>query len=301
MSVQTARAEFASLISVIEVPFLNEKYWSKVPGMAADAIMLDLEDSTTPANKELGRARVLEVLSDMAYFGGRTVIVRCNNIASPWGRADLEALGGVDEEFLISYPKVESREELDEVVALLESGGSPHRLHVMIETARGLIELDRIASHPAVAGLHFGYVDLAADIGSSPFGDDGQLSALTQSYARSKIATAAAAYGLFATGGSLIPEYKDLDKVRAHVRSWSDLGYTACIAVSPSHLPIVNEIMRPGEAEVARARRVCEAYEQSTAQGDPAAVLGGRVITLPDYRVAKLLLDRAGPAAATPA
>lgn len=297
MSVQTARAEFASLISVIEVPFLNEKYWSKVPSMAADAIMLDLEDSTTPANKESGRERVVEVLSDMAYFGGRTVIVRCNNIASPWGRADLEALGGVGEDFLISYPKVESRDELDEVVALLESGGNPHRLHVMIETARGLIELDRIASHPAVAGLHFGYVDLAADIGSSPFGDDGQLSALTQTYARSKIATAAAAYGLFATGGSLIPEYKDLDKVRAHVRSWSDLGYTACIAVSPSHLPIVNEIMRPGEAEVARARRVCEAYEQSTAQGDPAAVLDGRVITLPDYRVAKLLLDRAGAAA----
>ena len=299
MSGQTARAEFASLISIIEVPFLNEKYWSKVPELATDGIMLDLEDSTTPANKDLGRTRVVEALADMSYFGERTVIVRCNNLASPWGRADLEALGKVSEDFLISYPKVETTVELDEAASIMESAGHVHRLHVMIETARGLIELDRIASHPLVAGLHFGYVDLAADIGSTPFGPDGQLSDLTQTYARSKIATAAAAYGLFATGGSLIPEYKDLDKVRAHVRTWSDLGYTACIAVSPSHLPIVNEVMRPGEAEVQRARRVCEAYEQSTAQGDPAAVLDGRVITLPDYRVARLLLDRAGVPAAT--
>ncbi len=229
----------------------------------------------------------------MSYFGGRHVIVRCNNLESPWGRDDLEALGKVAADILISYPKVGSREELDEAARILEAAGHPHRLHVMIETARALIELDRIASHPAVVGMHFGYVDLAADIGSRPFDENGEMSALTQTYARSKIATAAAAYGLFASGGSLIPEYKNVAKVRAHVKSWADLGYTACIAVSPSHLPIVNELMRPTAAQVARARLIVTAYREATAQGDPAAVLDGRVITLPDYKVAKLTLDRA--------
>jgi citrate lyase beta subunit len=295
---RSARQEFASLVSIIEVPLLNEKYWAKIPEVAADGIMLDLEDSVTPAAKDAARSRAAAVLGDMSYFGGRHVIVRCNNLQSPWGRDDLEALGQVDADILISYPKAESREELDEAARILAAAGHPHRLHVMIETARALIELDRIASHPAVVGLHFGYVDLAADIGSRPFDENGEMSALTQSYARSKIATAAAAYGLFVSGGSLIPEYKNVAKVRAHVKSWADLGYTACIAVSPSHLPIVNELMRPTTADVERARRIVTAYDEATAQGDPAAVLDGRVITLPDYKVAQLTLDRAPKPAA---
>jgi citrate lyase beta subunit len=290
---RSPRQEFASLVSIIEVPLLNEKYWAKIPEVAADGIMLDLEDSVAPAAKDAARSRATEVLGDLSYFGGRHVIVRCNNLESPWGRDDLEALGEVAAGILVSYPKVKSREELDEAARTMEAAGHPHRLHVMIETARALFELDRIASHPAVAGMHFGYVDLAADIGSRPFDENGEMSALTQAYARSKIATAAAAYELFASGGSLIPEYKDVVKVRAHVKSWADLGYTACIAVSPSHLPIVNELMRPTAPEVARANRVVAAYDEATAQGDPAAVLDGRVITLPDYKVAQLTLDRA--------
>jgi citrate lyase beta subunit len=280
-------------VSIIEVPLLNERYWAKIPEVAADGIMLDLEDSVAPAAKDAARDRATEALGDMSYFGGRHVIVRCNNLESPWGRDDLEALGKVAAGILVSYPKVESREELDEAARIMEAAGHPHPLHVMIETARALIEVDRIASHPSVAGLHFGYVDLAADIGSRPFDENGEMSALTQTYARSKVATAAAAYGLFASGGSLIPEYKNVAKVRAHVKSWADLGYTACIAVSPSHLPIVNELMRPTAPEAARADRIVAAYDEATAQGDPAAVLDGRVITLPDYKVARLTLDRA--------
>jgi citrate lyase beta subunit len=294
---RSARQEFASLVSIIEVPVLNPKYWAKIPEAAADGIMLDLEDSATPANKEAVRTRVIAALGDIAYFGGRHVIVRCNNLSSPWGREDLEALGKVAGDFLISYPKAESREELDEAARILAAAGHPHRLHVMIETARALLELSSIASHPSVAGLHFGYVDLAADIGSRPFDENGEMSALTQGYARSKIAAAAAAYGLFATGGSLIPDYKDTEKVRAHVKSWADLGYTACIAVSPSHLPLVNELMRPTGAEVEHARELVAAYDKATAQGEPAAVLNGKVITLPDYKVAALTLDRAPQAA----
>lgn len=289
----TARRSFASMRSLIEVPIINEKYWSKVPEVAADGIMLDLEDSATPDNKVRVRGRIIEALGDMSYFGGRRVIVRCNNLATPWGRDDLEALGAIAADIVISYPKVETRAELDEVAAILRAAGYEHPLHVMIETARAMVELDQVASHPSVAGLHFGYVDFAADVGSRPFDENGELSALTSGYARSRIAIAAAAYGLFATGGSLVPDYKDLDKVRTLVQSWADLGFTACIAVSPAHLPIINEVMRPSAAEIANAQAVVEAYDAAAAKGDPAAVLGGKVIVLPDYRVAKLLLERA--------
>jgi citrate lyase beta subunit len=287
-----ARQKYARVRSVLEVPILNEKYWSKVPEVAADAIMLDLEDSVTPANKDDARTAVVEALADQSYFGGRVVIVRCNNLATPWGPADLEALGRAGGDFLVSYPKVESAEEIREVQALMGAAGTARGLHVMIETARALIELDRIASADGVEGLHFGYVDFAADVGSRPFADN-DLFGPANHYARAKISIAAAAYKLFATGGSLIPEYKDLDAVRAFVKLWADLGYTAVIAVSPSHLDIVNELMAPSAEEVERARRVSEAYEGVLERGEPAAVLDGRVITMPDYRVAQLTLARA--------
>jgi citrate lyase beta subunit len=295
IDIPNGRRRYARMRSVLEVPILTEKFWSKVPTVPADAIMIDLEDSATPNNKELVRERILTALTRPEYFGGRTVIVRVNNLATAWGRDDLRALAGADGDFLVCYPKVETAGELAEVRGLLEAEGRPRGLHVMIETARAMIELDRIASADAVQGLHFGYVDYAADVGSRPFAETGDdLYAPANHYARTKIAVAAAAYGLFCTGGSLIPEYRDLAKVRAFVRQWADLGYTAVIAVSPAHLDIVNETMAPSPAEVERARQVCRSYEDAVDQGEPAAVLDGKVITNPDYRVAGLVLARAG-------
>jgi citrate lyase beta subunit len=289
-----ARRVYARMRSILEVPILNEKYWAKVPAAPADAIMLDLEDSATPANKETARDRIVAALADGEYFGGRTIIVRCNNLATPWGADDLAALARAQGEFLVCYPKLETADEVREVRARLAEGGVERGLHIMIETARGLIELDRIATCDGVVGLHHGYVDFAADVGSRAF-EGNRLYAPVNDYVRAKIAIAAAAYGLFATGGSMIPEYRDLEQVRAFVAMWADLGYTACIAVSPAHLPIINEVMAPSAVEVERARRVCASYESVLERGEPAAVVDGRVITMPDYRVAQLVLARALP------
>lgn len=291
----TARARFAGMKSLLEVPVLNDKFWSKVPSATADGIMLDLEDSATPANKTVVRDRILEILKDRDYFGGRKVIVRVNNLATPWGRDDLAALARIDEDIIICYPKVETQAEIEEVIRTLREQCPQRGVYPMIETARALIELDRIASVEGVVGLHFGYVDYAADVGSRPFNDAGDnLHPGSAGYARTKIAVAAAAYGLFSTGGSMIPDYRDLTKVEAFIRGWVDLGYTACIGLSPAHLEIINRVMSPGETEITSAKAVCAAYEAAVAAGEPAAVLNGKVITNPDYRVASLVLARAG-------
>ena len=298
------RRTYASMRSILEVPILNDKFWSKVPVVAADAIMIDLEDSAAPATKDLARVKSVEWLGQPDYFGGRTIIVRVNNLSTPWALDDLQALAEANGDFLVCYPKVETPDELVQVRSILTSRGGPERgLHVMIETARAVIEIDRIASADGVVGLHFGYVDLAADVGSRPFDGDGLFEPANY-YPRSKISLAAAAYGLFATGGSLIPDYKDIDKVRAFVRMWRDIGFTACIAVSPAHLDVINEVMAPSSAEIESARIICAAYEEAMASGQPAAMVNGKVVTMPDFRVASLVLARSGiasPSADVPA
>jgi len=291
----SGRSRYAHMRSILEVPILNEKFWSKIPDVPADAIMLDLEDSATPAKKELVRERIVQALGEPEYFGGRHLIIRVNNLSTPWGKDDLEALATSPVDFLICYPKAEMAAEVDDVRSLIRGQGNDHELHVMIETARAMIEIDRIASRPGVAGLHFGYVDYAADVGSTPFNAGGDaLFEPVSCYAQTKIAVVAAAYGLFVTGGTLIPEYRDLDKVSSFIRRWADLGYTACIAVSPTHLPLINTIMMPSAADVEAARALCAAYESAMRSGEPAAVVNNKVITMPDYRVAALTLSRAG-------
>jgi citrate lyase beta subunit len=294
------RRRFARMRSILEVPILNERFWSKVPHSAADAIMIDLEDSAIPARKAEARAAAVGWLGRPDYFGGRTVIVRVNNVSTPWAADDLEAMARAPGDFLLCYPKAQTPEEIRDVQNLLSRAGSPPRdLHVMIETPRALVELDRIAALDGIAGLHFGYVDLAAEMGSRPFDDQG-LFEDSAAYPRARIATAGAAFGHFVTGGSLIPDYKNLAKVRRLVESWRDAGFTACIAVSPAHVELINEVMSPSADQLDMAKRVCQSYEQAVSCGDPAAVLDDRVITLPDYRVAALVLERAGYAVPTP-
>jgi citrate lyase beta subunit len=289
----TARARYARMKSILEVPILNEKFWSKVPSAPADGIMIDLEDSATPDNKVVVRERILEALNRPEYFGGRHIIVRVNNLSTPWGRDDLEAIAAAPGELIVCYPKVETPEEAREVRGLIAAANPDRGLYLMVETARAMIELDRIANCDGVVGLHFGYVDYAADVGSKAFDDSGdELYAPSNHYARTKIAVAAAAYGLFATGGSLIPQYRDLEKVTKFIRGWANLGYTACIGLSPAHLDIINTVMTPSAAEIEAATLVSTAYEAAVRTGDPAAVLNGKVITNPDYRVAQLVLVR---------
>jgi citrate lyase beta subunit len=290
-----ARTRYARMRSVLEVPILNERFWSKVPGAPADAIMLDFEDAATPNTKESVRERTLQALANPGYFGGRQVIVRVNNLSTPWGRDDLAALAKTKGDFLVCYPKAKTTAEVSEVRNLVATQDSSRGLYVMIETAQAMIELDRIASSEGVVGLHFGYVDYAADVGSRAFNETGDnLSAPANHYARTKIAVAAAAYGLFATGGTLIPDFRNLTKVATFVRSWADLGYTACIAITPAHLNIINQVMAPTPDEIEAARETCSAYEAAVAKGEPAAVLRGKVITNPDYRLAGLVLIRSG-------
>lgn len=290
----TGRERYADMRSILEVPILNDRFWSKVPNVEADAIMIDLEDAAAPQDKERVRDRMLRALSEPEYFGGRRVIVRVNNLSTPWATDDLLALRNAPMRPLVCYPKVQSVSELEEVDRILGSAGS-HELYVMIETARGMSRMREIAAHPSVVGLHFGYVDYAADVGVRVFDDsEAELFSPAYSYTQAKIALVAAAGGLFSTGGTLIPNYHDLAKVERFVRRWSELGYTGCIAVSPNHLGLINRLMRPSEDELATARVVCDAYLDATARGEPAAFVSGKIITLPDYRVAALTLAKGG-------
>ena len=76
--------------SVLYVPGDNERALEKTQSLAADAIIIDLEDSVAPSNKEQARVQATEAIR-RGGFGSREIILRVNPIETPWGMADLHA------------------------------------------------------------------------------------------------------------------------------------------------------------------------------------------------------------------
>jgi citrate lyase beta subunit len=161
---------------------------------------------------------------------------------------------------VICYPKLESVAELTEAAAIFAEGGRSPLFHVMIESYRGLRCVDEIMAMDCVVGVHFGYIDYGLDVGCRIFSDDGDdLYSPALTVPRAQIAAAAASRGILSTGGSLIPDFRDLGKVTRFVRSWRKSGYTACIAVSPAHLRAIQDNIRPSADEIDHAKRVVAA------------------------------------------
>lgn len=64
---------------------------AKALGCGADAVIVDLEDAVPASRKEYARAATAELLTERPPL---PVHVRVNALGSPWGGADLTALGG---------------------------------------------------------------------------------------------------------------------------------------------------------------------------------------------------------------
>lgn len=252
-----ARQRFSHLRSILEVPVADDTYWPKIPQLETDGIMLDLEDSIASDMKDVARDKVVAICARADILGAKTVFVRVNNLSTSWGESDLRRLRDCPPHVLVCYPKAESAQEVRRAIELAGETACRRSFYVMIESYRGVKAVDEILAVDGVVGVHFGYTDYAMDVNCQPFTPDGDgLFNPSMTVASATIAAAAAAHGVFATGGSLIPNFRDLDKVARFVTSWRNQGYTACIALSPRHLPAVHANIRTSETEMRRARDV---------------------------------------------
>lgn len=131
--------------SVLYIPGSNARALEKARGLAADAIIFDLEDAVAPAEKPAARDTLRAALGQ--DYGPRARIVRINGLDTEWGRDDAAAFAtGAD---AVLVPKVSSPADLDAVAAI--TGETP--LWAMMETAAGMLNAAAIAAHPRLAGM----------------------------------------------------------------------------------------------------------------------------------------------------
>ncbi len=268
--------------SVLYIPGSKDRALEKARGLAADAIIFDLEDAVTPDAKTAARNTLLEALEQGGY-GNRARIVRINALDTPWGRGDAEALRAAPLDAVL-LPKVDGPEQIDALAEHLEAD-TP--IWAMMETPRGILNALAIADHPRVAGLVAGTNDLVKELGCHVPADRGPLQMSLQS-----IVLAARAGGCRAIDG-VYNAFKDEAGLEAECRQGRALGFDGKTLIHPAQLDVTNRVFAPTEEEIALARRQIEAFEQTEAAGQGVAVVDGKIVENLHVESARRLLAQA--------
>jgi citrate lyase subunit beta/citryl-CoA lyase len=264
--------------SYLFAPGHNEKLLGRVFKVGADAVMLDLEDAVPPHAKALARSMVADVLT---Y---RSAWVRINAVGTDLAAADLEAVTGLAAG--IRIPKVESAQDVEWV----RDRAPDTPLICAIESARGILAAQEIASAPGVRHLSLGGIDLRRDLGAT----DGNLQTL---YARSHLVVVSRAAGLDPPIDSVYPHLDDEAGLRAQAEFARSLGFLGKSAIHPRQLPVLHDVFTPSAGELAWAQTVLDAFD--AAAGDAVKLPDGEFVDLPVAERARRLLQLARRRAAS--
>jgi len=257
-----------------------------------DCICMDMEDGVALDRKVEARRVVAAALRELD-FGKSEKLARINAVGSGLEKDDIEAVLPYHPDGIV-IPKIESLDQIQWASGKIEAAelanGWPLnsiRLLVDVETAKGILNLKEIASHPRLDALIFGAEDFAADIGAIRTPEAWEVF-----YARSAVVTAAAAYGLGAIDMVTI-DFKDIEKVRREAEFGARLGYTGKQIIHPNQVQPVQEAFTPDDEAIAHARRLVEAFEEHQAKGSGAFALDGKMIDMPLVKAAQNVLARA--------
>lgn len=266
--------------SVLYIPAANARAMEKARTLPVDAIIFDLEDAVTPAEKVAARDLLARAL--LADYGDRARIVRINGLDTEWGEADARAFAHGADAVLI--PKVGRGAVLDRAAALISSAP----LWAMLETPEGMLHAAEIAAHPRLAGMVMGSNDLAKDL-HARFRPD-RLPLMT---GLGLCLLAARAHGRIIIDG-VYNAYRDLAGLRAECEQGRDMGFDGKSLIHPDQLATANEVFAPSEAEIELARRQIASFEEARQQGRGVAVLDGRIVENLHVETARATLALAG-------
>jgi citrate lyase subunit beta/citryl-CoA lyase len=271
------------LRSLLFVPANVERFVRKAPETGADAVVLDLEDSVPESAKTDARAKLGWATEEVRSRSNQLLAARVNSLRTPHFREDLRAAAEAGIEVVV-LPKCDGPDDLSRVREVASEVGATFRVIALIESPRGVLAAQNIASEEGVIGLAFGKFDFALSMGALP---SSNLNVLVP---RSLVAIAAKAYGLVAVD-TPYAALNDLEGLRAEALEAKALGYDGKFAVHPSQVPVINEVFSPSEEDVRWAEIVVEVLDQARKTGRASAELQGTMVDEVHYRIAKRVLE----------
>jgi citrate lyase subunit beta/citryl-CoA lyase len=276
--------------SLLYVPAHSGRFIAKAHERGADAIILDLEDSVPPSEKDAARDNLAHAVTAVGRSDAH-VFVRIN--AGKERRDDDAEAAAHAGAFGLLVPKVQSAESLRDLAVRLEPveramARAPLQFIALIEDPGAVLDSRAIVSQsPRLLGVVAGGEDLATAIGCDPSSD-------AIRFCMMEIHLAAKAAGILSFGlPHSIADYHDLDAVAASAREARAMGFDGASCIHPSVVPVLNAAFAPTEAELDHAKRLVAAFDAARAQSSGAFVFEGKMVDLPIYDRARKLLARA--------
>jgi citrate lyase subunit beta/citryl-CoA lyase len=263
--------------SVLYMPGSNARALEKAKTLAADGIILDLEDSVAPEAKEAARGQVTEAVK-AGGFGKREVFIRVNGVDTPWHAEDLSAAAHAAPDAIL-VPKVSNGETLELIGRRLLDMGTDHKTRVwaMIETPLAIFNILSIAaeakdSEARLSGFVLGTNDLAKDTrarlvpGRAPM-----LPWLSLCVAAARI------YGIEILDGV----YNDLGNAAGFAeecRQGVELGFDGKTLIHPNQIEPCNKAFSPSAEDVAQARKIIAAFDLPENRSKGVVSIEGRMV-----------------------
>ncbi|TJW09209.1 MAG: CoA ester lyase [Mesorhizobium sp.] len=278
--------------SVLYVPASNDKALAKIPSLACDAVIIDLEDAVAPADKISARERLAGI------FAGRPdrrceMVVRVNALSGEWGAHDLLAAAKCEPDAIL-LPKVDTPRDILEAGDVLDDNlaADEVKLWAMIETSKALLNIGPIAElgcDPAsrltcfVAGTN----DLAKETGILATPDRRYLMPWLM-----QMVLAARAGGLDLLDG-VCNDFRDLDGFARECAEAAAMGFDGKSLIHPAQIEAANRAFAPSPEALAEARSVRDAFARAENAGRQVISLNGKMVERLHLAQAEKLLAKA--------
>ncbi len=282
--------------SMLFVPADSEKKLAKVAGGAADALILDIEDSVAPERKAAARALAGAYLKSQTGTRKQKLWVRINPLDTADALLDLAAIvaGRPDGLILPKATDAGDAVRLDCYLSALEIRegvelGATKIIVLATETGAAMFGLGTFSRDtPRLQGLTWGAEDLAASVGASSNSDgNGELTFLYQ-MARGLCLAAAAAADVDAVD-TVYTNIANPEGLRRVCNDARRDGFRSKMAIHPDQIAIINEAFSPSDAEVAHARKIVDLFAANPGAG--TLKLDGRMLDIPHLKQAKRVLS----------
>jgi citrate lyase subunit beta/citryl-CoA lyase len=264
--------------SELACPAHSLKMMAKTAASAADEVIFDLEDGCAPSQKVAARKTLIEAFNTLD-FKGKIRAFRANGIHTKFFYRDVidvvEAAGKTID--VLVLPKIQEAADVlfaDRLLTQIEQSVGLEvgriRLEALIENAKAVLHAEQIAaSTPRLAGLIFGVVDYAGNIGSR---DSVREQFALYHYPKAKTVADARAAGIDVVDGVTL-QFRDLEQCEHDARSAAQMGFDGKWAIHPDQVAVINRVFTPSHEEIVRAQEILELYHKADVDSGLGAVV----------------------------
>ena len=248
--------------SVLYMPSSNARALEKAKTLPVDALILDLEDAVGPDDKESAREQACAAVQSGEY-GDRELTIRVNGIGTQWHDEDIAAASQAGPAGIV-VPKVNTADEVRQLVAAMEAAGAPEhtKLWAMIETPAAIFNVREIAqASDRLVAFVMGTNDLVKELqadhvpGRAPL-----LTSLSWALLAAREAGIAVLDGVYNA-------VKYLEGFTTECEQGRDMGFDGKTLIHPGQVEICNSTFAPSAEAVEEAKGILQAWEEGAGTG----------------------------------